>query len=319
MTLPTRIRSVAGLAAALLLAGCLGPTAPTQPSTADYNAARDAALQPPLSGDAPLLSSDEIAAAFGPVPRACASGPARPAARNAANLRRLSWYPFGRLETGWEIYEPMIAREIHTDCRGHTPRFAAALAGWQRAHRLRADGVVSLDTFLVMKTGWQRRRPFVAVSQTACPPPPAESDLVLAGPADSLEGSAVRLRPGVLAAWRRMAAAARRAAPEVAADPRLLTIFSGYRSPDYDAARCQRDQNCNGVSRAACSPHRTGLAVDLYMGAAPGYPPDSSADANRLYMVRTQAYRWMLANARRYGFVNYAFEPWHWEWVGERP
>ncbi len=34
-------------------------------------------------------------------------------------------------------------------------------------------------------------------------------------------------------------------------------------------------------------------------------------------MVQTPAYRWLLANARRFGFVNYVFEPWHWEWTGE--
>ena len=28
------------------------------------------------------------------------------------------------------------------------------------------------------------------------------------------------------------------------------------------------------------------------------------------------AYRWLVRYAARFGFVNYAFEPWHWEWVG---
>ena len=34
---------------------------------------------------------------------------------------------------------------------------------------------------------------------------------------------------------------------------------------------------------------------------------------------RTAVYRWMVANAARFGFVNYPFEPWHWEWTGEAP
>jgi LAS superfamily LD-carboxypeptidase LdcB len=46
---------------------------------------------------------------------------------------------------------------------------------------------------------------------------------------------------------------------------------------------------------------------------------DSSADANRLYQVGTPAYRWLVANAARFGFVNYVFEPWHWEWIGQAP
>ena len=123
----------------------------------------------------------------------------------------------------------------------------------------------------------------------------------------------------MLAAYRRMAAAARRESPEIAADPRNLTLFSGFRDPAADAARCAREGNCNNVQRATCSAHRTGLAMDVYVGQAPGFPPDSSADANRLYMSRTATYRWLVANADRFGFVPYPFEPWHWEWTGEAP
>ena len=110
-----------------------------------------------------------------------------------------------------------------------------------------------------------------------------------------------------------------RSSPALAGDPRLFTIFSGFRSPDYDAARCAAQHNCNGIVRAACSPHRTGLAMDIFLGNAPGHAPDSTDDLNRLYLTRTSAYRWLVANAGRFGFVNYPFEPWHWEWTGEQP
>ena len=59
--------------------------------------------------------------------------------------------------------------------------------------------------------------------------------------------------------------------------------------------------------------------MDLYVGQAPGFGPDSSADPNRLFMSRTPTYRWLVANADRFGFVPYPFEPWHWEWTGEAP
>jgi zinc D-Ala-D-Ala carboxypeptidase len=118
-----------------------------------------------------------------------------------------------------------------------------------------------------------------------------------------------------LAALLRMAAAARAATPD--ADPDRLKVFSGYRSPSYDDARCETEANCNGLGRAACSSHRTGLAVDLDLGFAPGFAVDSSADENRLFQTRTAAYRWLVRHARHYGFVNYVFEPWHWEWTGE--
>jgi LAS superfamily LD-carboxypeptidase LdcB len=59
--------------------------------------------------------------------------------------------------------------------------------------------------------------------------------------------------------------------------------------------------------------------MDLDLGAASGFGPDSTDDANRLFISRGAAYRWMVANAGRFGFVNYPFEPWHWEWTGEAP
>ena len=171
-----------------------------------------------------------------------------------------------------------------------------------------------------MKEGWQQRRPFVRLrAETICPDLPDEVSLVTLRASDSYRGAVVRLRPGAAAALGRMVAAARAADPTIAADPELLTVFSGYRSPAYDAARCAREGNCNGVVRANCSAHRTGLAVDLALGAATGFAVDSSADANRIYQSQTPAYHWLVANAARFGFVNYAFEPWHWEWTGEAP
>jgi LAS superfamily LD-carboxypeptidase LdcB len=163
------------------------------------------------------------------------------------------------------------------------------------------------------------RRPFVRLSaQGVCPNAPPASSLAQATPAEGYAGKAIQLRPGALAAYRRLAAAAR-ADPAIAADPRNLTIFSGFRSPAADAERCAREKNCSGVVRASCSAHRTGLAMDLYVGQAPGFGPDSSADPNRRFMSRTPAYRWLVANADRFGFVPYPFEPWHWEWTGEAP
>jgi LAS superfamily LD-carboxypeptidase LdcB len=169
-----------------------------------------------------------------------------------------------------------------------------------------------------MKAAWQARRPFVTLrAKGVCPDPP--KSLVALTPAESRADRTVNLRPAALAALRRMVAAARREVPEIAANPELLTVFSGYRDPADDDARCAREQNCQGLVRAECSAHRTGLAVDLVLGAAPGFAADSSDDANRLYQSRTPAYLWLVVNARRFGFVNYVFEPWHWEWTGETP
>ena len=257
-----------------------------------------------------------------PSPTACAMpsayGPA--GAYNAAAQTNLVFAPFGRPEQGWSIYAPRIARTVRSACPAQTPAFARAVARWQAHAGLTAHGGVDPPTFAAMKAGWEQRRPFIHVrAEGICPLAPDEAHLVLVPPEDSFGGALVRLRPGTLRALRAMIAAARREDPAIAADPGQLTVFSGFRSPDYDAARCVREKNCDGIVRAACSSHRTGLAVDLALGPAPGFMADSSADANRLYQTRTPAYRWLVANAARFGFVNYVFEPWHWEWIGQAP
>jgi D-alanyl-D-alanine carboxypeptidase len=239
---------------------------------------------------------------------------------NDRSAHDLAWSPFGRPEQGWDIYQPRIAEEIGAACPPDTPGFAAALARWQSGHGLPATGRVDPATFEAMKKGWQDRRPYVALrGQGVCPEPPDPSLLVAAGPEETFGGKVVILRASTLAAFRRLIAAARRAVPDDDGEPNRLTLFSGYRAPADDAARCDAEGNCNGLVRAQCSAHRTGLAVDLVIGAGPGFMVDSSDDANRLYQTRTATYRWLTANAARFGFVNYVFEPWHWEWTGQRP
>lgn len=264
-------------------------------------------MVPPLIFAAALGGLPPLSACVTPAPRGAL-------AANAASLTGLVWAPFHRTETGWVVYAPKIAAEIATTCAVATPGFAAALGIWQRGHRLAPTGVFDPLTFATMKAKWQGARPFVHIDgRTACPPPPAI--LATALPSESY-GKTIRLRPGALAAFRAMFLAARRD-PAIATEPRSLTIFSGYRDPASDAARCTTEGNCNGIVRAKCSAHRTGLAMDLWVGNAPGQGPDSSADTNRAAMTAGPQYRWLLANAARFGFVNYVFEPWHWEWTGE--
>jgi hypothetical protein len=262
-------------------------------------------------------------AAWARAPATCRPAPAfAEAARlNTASYTTLGWAPFGREETGWAVYAPLIAHEIGADdCSALSTAFAKALAGWQAAHGLPPDGVVTPDSFVLMREAWEERRPFLNLRRTGvCPDAPSDAALAAIAPAESYEGKDIRLRTGALAAYRALVTAAFKETPALRNEPKALTIFSGFRSPASDAERCEREKNCDGIVRAQCSAHRTGLAIDLVVGHAYGYEVDSSADPNRLYMTRTAAYRWMLANAHRFGFVNYAFEPWHWEWTGESP
>lgn len=247
----------------------------------------------------------------GPAERASAQA-------NAISRRTLSWSPFGRAEYGWDTYAPRIAQTIGTLCPPDTPGFAQALARWQASRALPADGAVRPEHFDLMKVEWHRQRPYVELrGDGVCPAPPPERVLAVARADEGYGGKVVMMRPAVLSALRRMQAAARAEVPEIARDPQMLRVFSAYRDPDADAARCAREGNCDGIRRASCSVHRTGLAVDLVVGNAPGHPVDSTNDENRLAMSQTPAYRWLVRNGGRFGFVNYAFEPWHWEYVAE--
>ena len=239
------------------------------------------------------------------------------AANNGRTLYALDWEPFGR-ETGWETYVPMTQQEIATRCDPSTPVFARALAEFQARHGLPADGQFGPATFQVLKGVWQERRPFVmARVRGECPRAPERHELA---EFDWTEES-VR-RPGrmahavVIESFRRMVADARREVPEIAANPDLLTVYSTYRHPDIDGVRCEDDGNCDGLRRASCSAHRTGWALDINVGNAPDYGIDSTNAYNRLWQSRGPAYRWLVRNAHRYGFVNYIYEPWHWEYVG---
>lgn len=239
------------------------------------------------------------------------------AMRNAETLTDAPLAPFGRPETGWQIYAPQVAAAIGSDCAPHTPRFASSLARWQARHGLQPTGTVNEGTLAALKARWQRARPFIANFQPGtCPPPAPDARLADLRPSEGWLGKPGQLDRGALASLRRMIADARAANPRIARDRHMLTVVSAYRSPAYDAARCAGGK-CNGIAKAKCSAHRTGTAVDLYVGAAPGHGPVDSADENRLFQSRSPTYLWLVANAHRYGFVNYVFEPWHWEWVGD--
>jgi D-alanyl-D-alanine carboxypeptidase len=236
------------------------------------------------------------------------------AAANAASLRTLAWKPFHRPEIGWEAYAPRIDQEIGTTCAPDTNGFAMALSHWQKIHRLPPNGRLDVATFTVMNASWELQRPFVRISATGvCPEPPAGAGLTKMAAGEAYGGKSIQLRTEALDAYRHMVAAARAESPAINADHHLLTVLSGYRSPEDDNARCAKDNDCGNITRALCSAHRTGLAVDLYLG---GPSPASTDDANRLRQSKTLAYAWLMANASRFGFLNYPFEPWHWEWTG---
>jgi hypothetical protein len=251
----------------------------------------------------------------------CGDAPKRfadAATRNADTLDSLDWAPFGAQEKGWAVYEFMLNQTLGTTCGAGTPNFAQALAAFQARFNLPADGVFTTGTFDVVKGVWQEERAFV-MSRVAgvCPEAPPASALIAVPKEDETFDREDRtVRADAFAAYQKLLAAARAESSAIRADPKALTIFSGFRSPESDAVRCETERNCDGTHRASCSSHRTGAALDLNMGWLSGDHADDASLANRMMQTRTPAYKWMVKNAARFGFVNYPYEPWHWEYVG---
>ena len=238
---------------------------------------------------------------------------------NATSVNGLTWAPFNAPEYGWGTYLPLIQHEVGTGCAPGSVEFTRALAGFQAAHALPPTGQFDEATFKVFRGKWQERRPFIMarVRGEPCPDPPPLNQLgYLVAEEEHADRLTRLVRRDTLDAYRRMVAAARAEVPEVRANPELLQIFSAFRDPESDAARCATQGNCDGLRRAMCSAHRTGTALDLYVGHLEGLGVDNTSPESRRHMARTATYRWLVKNAGRYGFVPYVFEPWHWEYVG---
>ena len=237
---------------------------------------------------------------------------------NGVSVYAMEWTPFDRKEYGWATYLPLIQHELNTDCPSNTPDFAQKLAVFQARFGQFATGQFDAAIFEIFKGVWQERRTFVmARVRGECPDPPPIDQLAYLTEKDEHADRLTRLlRRDVLTAYHRMVADARAEVPELGADPELLQIFSGFRDPEADAARCAADGRCDGLRRALCSAHRTGTAVDLYVGKAADYGVDSTDPWNRRVQAEGPAYRWLVRNAGRYGFTPYVYEPWHWEWIG---
>lgn len=136
-------------------------------------------------------------------------------------------------------------------------------------------------------------------------------DLVDVGP--NLVGLMQRLTPETAAKWAEMVEAA-------AIDGVTLLIVSGFRGIDYQARLIRKKINAGQIvsdilqvnAAPGFSEHHTGRAVDI---ATPGSRPLTEE------FEHSEAFRWLTANAARYGFsmtyprenaYGFIYEPWHW-------
>jgi len=223
---------------------------------------------------------------------------------------------------GWGRRLAAVSRLLGTTAGVGTTDFASAVARWQRAQKLAADGVLG-------PASWRRMQkalgppPLPAVDwRTFTPTPvervggrriqdrsePAPSDVVYV---DGVGGRRVPLHRLAARAW---AALANKARADGLPEP-LLRPVSGYRSVAHQKRLWERALARYGsVKRArqyvavpGGSAHHSGRAIDLYLGGL--------NDSSRIPQLRTlPAYKWMVAHAERFGFYPYPTEPWHWEY-----
>ena len=114
-----------------------------------------------------------------------------------------------------------------------------------------------------------------------------------------------------------------------AGDPRVMGQLRGlscHRSIERQAEvfckpRPAGETRAISVAPPGHSEHATGYALDFAVRPANGCPDAEAC------MAATPAFRWLVANAPRFGFEmsfpagnkqNVKWEPWHWRWVGVR-
>jgi zinc D-Ala-D-Ala carboxypeptidase len=204
---------------------------------------------------------------------------------------------------------------MQTDAEPTEPEFARAVAVWQAKTSLKPTGVIDEETLFQMIKGWQAAR----LNSSRTPPDERLFSAPIAEFFDPTRApDLLKVERETFAAYKKMIAAAARdlklrttPTGELAPEEKFLKIISAYRSREHQARLRAASPNSGRAGLAVNSPHFTGHALDLYVGAE----PVSTADANRAIQVQTPAYKWLVKNAARFGFRPYYYEPWHWEYV----
>jgi D-alanyl-D-alanine carboxypeptidase len=121
-------------------------------------------------------------------------------------------------------------------------------------------------------------------------------------------GKTVELTPQTAKAYEALLAHARGAGFNYP----LFSIQSAWRSDEKQAGLSKKaekrygDKSRKWVAKPGGSAHRTGQAIDFYLGL-------ECNSSNVEKIAETAAYKWLKENAPNFGFVPYSAEPWHWE------
>jgi len=251
---------------------------------------------------------------------ASAAGRFSAAASTNARLRGTLAWSFGKPQTGWNIYVPLIAHTIGADdaASPDSAEFAAAVAKWQAKHSLPPTGVVDADTLGAFVKFWQGQRKHGSAGDSSIVAVPV-SDFWDPNRSPEL----LKVEQETYAAYKRMIAAAAKdlggqlkltKSGELAPEEKFLRIVSAYRSPEYQEQLRKKEPGAGRIALAKTSVHFTGRALDIYVGGE----PTITKDLNRMIQVQTPVYKWLVKNAHRFGFYPYFYEPWHWEYAPGR-
>jgi zinc D-Ala-D-Ala carboxypeptidase len=240
------------------------------------------------------------------------------AVENSKNKYNLKWIFGGKTQTGWQIYIPLIQKEIETQNAPETTEFAVKLGEWQTKNNLSPSGILDQETLETLTKLWQSRRLNSSLY-------PSDEQLFSAPIADFYDPTRsvelLKLERETYSAYKRMLAAAiadktlnlkTTNRGELAPEEKFLRIVSAFRSREYQEKLRLASPNSGSAGLAKNSPHFTGRALDIYVGGE----PVTTKDWNREVQVKTPVYQWLVKNAHRFGFYPYFYEPWHWEYVG---
>ncbi len=242
------------------------------------------------------------------------------AAKTNSELKyTLKWSLGQRTQRGWYLYSLLIQETIETEGDANSTHFARGVAEWQAHHDLTANGIVEQKTLLSFIEYWQSRR--IRPIKLA-----HETDLLSAPIKDFFDSTRasdlLHVERETYKAYKKMVAAALAdeesglgiiGEGDLTSKNNFLKIISSYRSPEYQESLRKKLPGASRAQIAYKSPHFTGRALDIYVGGE----PVTTKDFNRAIQVKSPAYKWLVRNAARFGFYNYFYEPWHWEYVPE--
>lgn len=242
------------------------------------------------------------------------------AKKNSELQYSLTWTFGKKAQRGWYLYVPLLQKTLDIEAKQDSAEFAGAVKKWQQRRGVRATGVLEGKTLYSLIKYWQSRRlkPIVLAKEESLLSAPI-SDFY--DPTRNIE--LLKVERETYAAYKKMIAAAINdklldlKADEkgnLLAEEKFLTLVSTYRSPDYQASLRKQLPGASRAQIAFKSPHFTGHALDIYVGGE----PVTTKDFNRAIQIKTPAYRWLVKNAEQFGFYNYFYEPWHWEYVPNR-